>query len=135
MGDGAKQTEGTASDFTVNASGEITVPSGLTKVQAGLGYTSTLKPMKLNIADLGLATTKKISKAIVNFYKTIGGTVGTTTSNQQSIPTGTSALFTGHKEIPMPGGYSKTGDIIVQQTGPLPMTVLSLTLDVGASND
>lgn len=133
--DGVKATEATAGDFTVTAGGEITLPAAGTTVQIGLGYTSTLKPMKLDLFKLGLATTKKISRAIVSLYNTIGGTVGTTTSNQQAISTGTAALFEGEKEIPMPGGYSRTGDIIVQQTDPLPMTVLGITLDVGAAND
>jgi hypothetical protein len=135
--DGVQATEATAGDFTVNGSGQITLPASGTTVQIGLGYTSTLKPMKLDIANLGLGTTKKISRAILNLYNTIGGEVGTTTSNVQSISTltGTAALFAGEVEVPMPGGYSRTGDIIVRQTGPLPMTVLSLTLDVGASND
>lgn len=121
--------------YTVS-SGDITVPSDIyISYGAGLPYTSTLKPMKLDIASLGLATTKKISRAIINLYNTIGGEIGTTTSNVKDIDTGTDALFTGHKEVPMPGGYSRVGDIIVRQTLPLPMTVVSLTLDVGVAND
>jgi len=114
---------------------KATVVTTASTVQVGLGYTSTLKPMKLNIADLGLATTKKISRAIINLYNTIGGEMGTTMSNVKDIPTGTDALFAGEKELSMPGGYSRAGDIIVRQTQPLPMTVLSLTLGIGASAD
>jgi len=130
LGDGLVQAT-----KVVDSSGEIEIATAASTVQVGLGYTSTLKPMKLDISSLGLATTKKISRAIINLYNTVGGEMGTTTSNMKDIPTGTSALFSGEKELSMPGGYSRTGDIIVRQTNPLPMTVLSLTLDVGASAD
>lgn len=129
LGDGLVQAT------KVVASNQITAATTAAKYQVGLGYTATLKPMKLDIASLGLATTKKIGRAIINLYNTVGGAVGTTTSNEKSLATGTAALFAGELEVPMPGGYSRTGDIIVRQTDPLPMTVLSLTLDVGASAD
>ena len=130
LGDGLVQAT-----KTVSGGGTITAAATATKYQVGLGYTSTLKPMKLDLADLGLATTKRINRAIVNVFETIGGEVGPDTSNLESIPTGTATLFTGSKEISIPGGYSREADIIIRQTDPLPMTALSLTLDVGASND
>jgi hypothetical protein len=143
FGDGAKQTEGTAGDFTVT-SGDITVPSGLSKVQAGLAYTSTLKPMKLDLGGLGLATTKKITKAIISLYKTMGGEAGTSTATNDidslvyldEGDTGTEfPLTTNDIEMTIPSGYERAGDIIIRQTDPLPMTVLALTLDLGAAND
>ena len=129
LGDGLVQAT------KVVSSGSITAATTASKYQVGLGYTSTLKPMKLDIADLGLATTKRINKAIVNVFETIGGEVGTSTSDFEDIPTGTGALATDHYEISMPGGYSREGDIIIRQTQPLPMTALSLTLEVGIGSD
>ena len=131
LGDGLVQAT-----KVVNAgTGNITAATTAAKYQVGLGYTSTLKPMKLDIADIGLATTKRINKAIVNVFETIGGEVGPDTNNLENISTGTATLFTGSKEISIPGGYSRVGDIIIRQTDPLPLTALSLTLEVGASND
>lgn len=134
LGDGVAQTETTAEDFVVNGSGEITVPSGLTTVQAGLGYTTTIVPMDLDIEGTGLATTKRINRCIINFYETIGGTIGPDSTHQEDIPTGTS-LFTSHKEISIPGGYSRDTDITFIHNEPTPATVLSLTYDLGASRD
>ncbi len=133
LGDGVVQTEAIAGDFTVT-SGNITVPSGLVTVQVGLGYTSTLIPMDLDIEGTGLSTTKRINRAIVNMVDTIGGEIGPDLTHLKSIPTGTT-LFTGHKEIPIPGGYSRDTDITIRQTDPLPMTVLSISYDLGANND
>ena len=130
LGDGLVQAT-----KVVNGSGVITAATTASKYQVGLGYTSTLKPMKLDIADLGLATTKRINKAIVNVFETIGGEVGTSTSDFEDIPTGTGALARNHYQISMPGGYSREGDIIIRQTQPLPMTALSLTLEVGIGSD
>ncbi|MGR3292498.1 MAG: LamG-like jellyroll fold domain-containing protein [Candidatus Scalindua sp.] len=135
LGDGVVQSEAVSGDFDVTASGEITLPSTFTTVQIGLGYTSTVKPMKLDIQGLGQSATMKINRGVFNFFETIGGKVGGSLSTLQDIPTGTAALFTGSKEIPLRDGYSRDGDIIAQQSDPLPMTVLSFVLDVGINRD
>ena len=43
-------------------------------------------------------------------------------------------VYTGDIEMPFRAGYEKSGDIIIRQTDPLPMTVLALTIDVGVHN-
>ncbi len=113
----------------------IELDTAASTVQVGLPYTSTVKPMRLNTAETDLVTTKRINKAIVDVFETIGGEIGPDTSHLEDIPTGTSALFSGFKEISIPGGYGREGDIIVRQTQPLPMTVRSINLDLGASRD
>jgi hypothetical protein len=112
------------------------------KVQYGLPFTSTLKPMRLNLADLGLAVTKKIPKVIIDLYKTMHGKCGTTTSNTTPLvyrnagDTGTEfPMHTGYVKHAPRGGYTREGDIVVMQDKPAPMTVLSLTFDVGVGND
>lgn len=114
--------------------GTITLNSPLTTYQVGLPYTSLLTPMDIDIQGTGLSTTKRINRAIVNVIDTIGGEVGPDTNNLENISTSTQP-FTGLKEISIPGGYSRDTDITIRQTQPLPITVLSLTLDTGASND
>ncbi len=133
--DGKEVTEATAGDFTVTTGGEITLPAAGTTVQIGLGYTATVKPMKLDLNGMGLTITKKINRGVFSVFETIGGEVGGSTSTLQDIPTGTDALFTGSKEIPLKDGYSRAGDIMARQTKPLPMTILSFSLDVGANAD
>jgi hypothetical protein len=127
--------DGLAQATKVVSSGQITAATTASKYQVGLGYTATVKPMKLDLNGMGLTVTKKINRGVFNVFETIGGEVGGSTSTLQDIPTGTAALFTGSKEIPFKDGYSREGDILARQTQPLPMTVLSFALDVGANAD
>ena len=130
LGDGLAQAT-----KVVNGSGVIIAATTASKYQVGVGYTATVKPMKLDLNGMGLAITKKINRGVFSVFETIGGEVGTSTSKLHDIPTGTAALFTGSKEIPLSGGYSREGDILARQTQPLPLTVLSFSLDVGANAD
>ncbi len=116
------------------SSGSITLSEDVFVYAVGKGYESTLVPMDLDIEGTGLATTKRINRAIVNLHETIGGKMGRDTDHLEDIPTG-SSLFSGFKEIDISGGYSRDTDITIKQTDPLPMTVLSITYDLGASRD
>jgi hypothetical protein len=115
------------------ASGSITTPEVFTYA-VGKAYTATLVPMDIDIEGTGLATTKRPNKVIVNMNESIGGKIGQVDTNLVDISDET-ALFTGHKEVSLPGGYSRDTDVVIKQTEPLPMTVLSLTYDLGASRD
>lgn len=138
LGDGLVQTETTSGDFIVGGgvkpAGEIIVPSGITTAQIGIGFDSTLVPMDLDIEGTGLTTTKRVNRVHVNLFETISGTLGPDSSRQEVIDKGTT-LFTGPREIDIPGGYSRDTDITIKQIKPLPMTVLSIGYDLGASND
>ena len=135
--------DGLAQDDKTVASGSITLDTAASVVQIGLGYDSTLQPMRLDLANLGLATTKKIPKVIVDFYKTMYGKIGTTTSNvtpivyrnASDITNDEFPLYTGHRPHVPRGGYNRNGDIVIVQDKPAPMTILSLTFDIGAYND
>lgn len=116
--------------------GSITVPpSSLTNPMVGMAYTSTVKPMRLDIGEIGLASMKRINRAIVDVYNTVGGEIGISTDKMENISTGTSALFSGFKRLSLSGGYNRNGDIIIRQAEPLPMTVRGITLSLGAEND
>lgn len=128
--------------FTVS-DGAITVSSAIyNEYTVGMSYDSTLQPMKLDLQGTGLSVTKKINRAVISLHNTIGGMIGPDTANLDNIvyrDAGASGeefpYFTGDREISLAGGYSRQGDIVVRQNEPLPMTVLALTVDVGASND
>jgi hypothetical protein len=128
LGDGLVQAT------KVVSGGQITAATTAAKYQVGLGYTSTLIPMDIDIQGTGLSTTKRINRVMVNVVDTIGGTVGPDTSRQETISSSTSK-FTGFKKVAIPGGYTRDTEIVAKQTDPLPMTVLSFTYDLGASND
>jgi len=117
------------------SNGEVTVPGNQIEVYAvGKNYESTLTPMDLDIGDIGLASTKRTNRTFVDFYNTIGGQVGTDANNMESVADG-NALYTGFKIVPIPGGYDRDADITIKQPDPLPMSILSITYDLGVSND
>ena len=116
--------------FTVSG-GSITLDNAVTTAQVGLAYTSTLKPSKLDIEGMGIALTKKITRAILSFYQTLGGEFGVDTSNMDSVPYEDTNLFTGTVIVPFDGGYEREGDIIIRQTQPMPMTTRGLILPLG----
>jgi hypothetical protein len=100
-------------------------------LHVGLNYISTLKPTKLDLEGMGVLLVKNITKAIVSFYNTFEGKVGTESGNMETVSFGTT-LFSGIKEVPINGGYEREGDIIVQQDKPLPMTARGMVINAGA---
>lgn len=114
--------------------GSIPLGSAVFTYAAGKTYEATLVPMDLDIEGTGLATTKRPNRVIINLNETIGGKIGQDASSLVSIPD-VSDLTTGHREVSLPGGYTRATDVVVKQTQPLPMTILSLTYDIGASRD
>ena len=125
-------------DATVS-SGAITLDRYAVKAHIGLNYTSTLETLRMDTAvGTGQETVqgmpKRIHNIFVRLYKTIGLLVGSSTSNIDRVPFRSSAdemssavdLFNGDKEIEFRGGFSTTGNIVVQQNQPLPMTILSI---------
>lgn len=117
-------------DQTVSG-GAVTGISGTYHI--GLAYTSTVKPTKLDIEGMGLILTKRLTKAIVSFYNTLEGKIGTASAKMETVSFGTE-LFSGEKEVPLQAGYEREGDIIILQDEPVPCTVRGLVLDLGVHN-
>lgn len=125
LGDGIAQTAKTVSG------GQITLDSAASTVQVGLPYTSTLKPMKLDIANLGLGTVKRVTNLIINMYETHGIEFGPTTDDMENVEFSGTDLYTGSTDaMSFAGKFEQEGDIIIRQTDPLPATILSITADV-----
>ena len=118
------------------SSGAITVslPSTFADktIEVGLGYVSTIKTMRVEAgAEAGTAQgrKKRYNEVTVRLYKTVGATV-----NGDQIPFRTSASkmgqpissFTGDKRVSNLG-WDREGQVTVQQTQPLPMTILGIT--------
>ena len=122
--------DGVISDAVITLGVVVPALTGTTN-HVGLHYTATLKPSKLDLEQMGLILTKIITKAIVSFYNTLKGKVGTKTGNMETVAFGTD-LFTGIKEVPINGGYEREGDIIVEQDEPMPMVCRGVILNVGA---
>jgi len=134
LGDGVEQTETTANDFVVNASGEITVPAGITTAQVGLAYTYKLQPMRLVIGDSKGSVTQ-VHELVISFLNTLGAKYGAIDSDLQTIDfddnrlTNSSDiddLFTGEVVVPMPGNTDPLNPLVIGGDSPYPCTVRAL---------
>ena len=120
----------------VVTSGAITVslPSTFASktIEIGLGYVSKIKTMRVEAgsqAGSAQGRKKRYNEIIVRFHETVGATV-----NDDQIPFRTSASpmgqpiasFTGDKRVTNLG-WDREGQITIEQTQPLPMTVLGIT--------
>lgn len=121
----------------VVASGQITLPDPATKVHAGLAFTSRLKTMRIEAgAQDGTAQgkTKRIHRATVRLFRTLGLKIGTDAAKLDTVPFRTGAdlmdaappLFTGDKRVALRGGWNTEGRVVIQQDQPLPMHVIAL---------
>lgn len=132
-------------DCVVNGSGEITLQRQASKVHVGLPYTSTIKtrPMVLEQMAAGaLGVTKRIHKATVRFYETVGAKVGRDLDHLDVIPFRTTSdpmdtpvpLFTGDKTVDFAGDYNTEGTLYIVQDQPLPMTALAIITELGVGD-
>ncbi len=118
--------------------GQIILDRPASVVQVGLQYTSRLKPMKIPKGALGTGQTKIIKEAAINFYKTGYAEVGPNIDDAELNPIifrefddamdTAVPLFTGTINHKFTGGYEKNGDIIIQSSTALPLTILSINL-------
>jgi len=127
-------------DVTVESDGAITLTSLGAVVHAGLGYTSTLRTMRLESgSEFGTSQTKNkvVTKLNLRFLRTVGGKAGVANRNgdnlgalsfrTQSDPMDApSPLYTGDKEIRVATGWTKDCRLVVVQDQPLPMTLLMM---------
>jgi len=122
-------------ECSVSAEGAISLPRPASRVHAGLGYRSVLKPMRLEFSGArGSSQTriKRITEVTVRLYRSLGGKVGPDSSRLEPLLYRTSAdlmdgppaLFTGDKAVRFPQGWGTDGVLTVVQDQPLPMTVL-----------
>jgi len=118
------------------ASGSITLTDTYSEVHVGLGYTGRIITNDLEASPgkfVSHGKPKSIAKVNINFYKTLGGKVGKTGTmddiifrDSSMLPDQMVPLFTGFKEVFFPAGWDKKKQIIIEQTQPLPMHVLSI---------
>jgi hypothetical protein len=101
-------------------------------VEVGLGYTSTLKTLRVEAggqAGTSQGRKKRYNEVMVRLLNTVGATI-----NGDQLPFRTSSTpmgqnipeFTGDKRVTNLG-WDRDGQITVEQTQPLPMTILGIT--------
>ncbi len=130
--------DGAVHDARTVASGQITLDYAASVVHVGLPYTSELEPMPLqggSIEGTSEGKTKRIHGVTVYFYQTGGGWIGPDEDNLEPLVFRTTdddvgeavPLFTGYKDdFNFPGDWGLEATVLIRQTEPLPMTVLSM---------
>lgn len=136
---------GYAGSYTVT-SGTITLNDFYKKVHAGLSYTAKFKPMNLEFARTGGALqglTKKINATNIRFDRTLSCSVGPTFDEFDSYvfrnsedPLGLAPpLFTGDKRMLFDGPYDREGAICIQDSFPVPLTVVAIIAEYEAGRN
>ena len=131
LSDGATHPDKTVSSNTV------TLDRFSNSVKIGLSYTSILKTMRIDAGaqnGTSQAKTKRIYEVTARLFESVGVEIGPDLDNMERVPFRTSAdpmdqgipPFTGDKEVEFRGDYDTDGFMIVRQTQPLPLTILSL---------
>jgi hypothetical protein len=129
--------DGATHPTKVVASNQITLDRFGTDVKVGLSYTSILKTMRIDAGSqdgTSQGKTKRIYEVTARLFETVGVEVGPDLNNMERVPFRTSAdpmdqgipPFTGDKEVEFRGNYDTDGFMMVRQTQPLPLTLLSL---------
>jgi len=121
-------------EYTVSASGEIQLETRRTEFTVGYNYFSDLVPMNIGLKK---NTKKRITNVGIEVYKTLAGKEGKDEDNLDNFNYDKTIvmdvpqdLISGTVRVPHRGGHEFNGDIMIRQDLPLPMTVLSLTINV-----
>ena len=126
----------THTDETV-ASGGVSLDVSTTTAAIGLPFISRLKTLRIEAGSVdgtSQGKLKRIHSITLRLHKTVGVEVGSGTAEVDRIPFRDSSmamdtavsLFTGDKEIEFRGGFEEDDQIVIQQTQPLPLTVLAI---------
>jgi hypothetical protein len=120
--------------------GQVTLPAGVTTTLAhvGLPYTCNLRtlPLSWQADGFGQGAVKNVSRVSMRLSQSSGVHVGpadgvlTEVKQRMNEPYGSPpALMTGWKHTNITPRWEDDGGIEVEQTGPLPVTVLAVVLD------
>ena len=125
LGDGLTQTSKAVS------SGEITLATAASVVQAGLEYTSTgiTMPLYPMMRQDPRGQIQRVTQIHVSLHLSQGGQIGVD-GTLYDIEYGTTDLYTGVKTAGPGGSNEAECQITFQQTEPQPMTVRSITFDM-----
>mgnify|MGYP003132514485 FL=1 len=117
------------------SNGSITLERSTTKAHIGLSYTSLLQTMRVESRSEGTSQTKdkRIHEVTLRLHETVGAEVGPNVNNMERIPFRSSAadmdspvpLFTGDKQIEFSDDFNTDGFVVVRQTQPLPLSLIS----------
>lgn len=133
LADGAVQPQQTVT------SGEITIPVEAEVIHVGLPVTADLKtlPPALNMEVYGQARYKNVNKAWLRVYRSSGIFVGpdenrlTEVKQRTTEPAGSPpAMLSEEVSVAITPSWGPDAQIVIRHTDPLPLTVVSLTVEV-----
>tara|TARA_R100001463_G_scaffold68372_1_gene121874 strand:+ start:400 stop:2403 length:2004 start_codon:yes stop_codon:yes gene_type:complete len=119
------------------SSASITLDFSATSAAIGYGYTSNMQTLRIESGSsdgTSQGKPKRIHGITVRLFETVGVEVGNDSSEMDRIFFRDSSmdmdaavpLFSGDKDVEFPGGFDDDDRIYLQQTQPLPLTVLAL---------
>lgn len=120
----------------VSTGGVLTIPSS-ERIVVGFPYTwkiKTVRPEAGAVLGSSQGATKRIDRAVIRFYRTVGCQVGPNYTVFEELlfrPVGLAVnkpipMYTGDKSVPFLGGYDKDGYVCLQGSQPYPATVLAI---------
>ncbi|MDX1702225.1 MAG: hypothetical protein R3250_16480, partial [Melioribacteraceae bacterium] len=115
-------------------SGSVTLNTQATKaVHAGLGFTSTLRTLRIeggNPIGTSQGKIKRIKKVQIRLNRSLGLKVGDENLDWDffgpPVMNQSNELFTGDREIELDDGYSKDAEFNIVQDQPLPTTIVAV---------
>ncbi len=119
------------------SSSSIALDFSATSAAIGYGYTSNMQTLRIESGSsdgTSQGKPKRIHGITVRLFETVGVEVGNDSSETDRIFFRDSSmdmdtavpLFSGDKDVEFPGGFDDDDRIYLQQTQPLPLTVLAL---------
>lgn len=123
----------------VVSAGSVTLDKPATIVTVGLPYYSDLKtmPITLNIPAFSQGQAKNVNAALIRVYRSSGIYIGPSESKLTEAKLRTTepytnppSLVTEDVEVMVSPSWQRSGQVLVRQVDPLPLTVVGLTVDV-----
>lgn len=131
--------DGAVAPPQVVENGQVTLEQAASKVHIGLPITSDIVtlPLAMEMEALGQGRQKNLNKVFLRVYRSSGIKTGPSFDSLKPFkqrttePYGTPPNWvTGVVEVDVVPSWNSDGQLCVRQTDPLPLTVLSLTLEV-----
>ena len=114
--------------------GSLTLSKAASKVHVGYPMTSQIKtlPMTmLNVDAFGSGRTKNVNRVWARLFESAAFEVGPSTSSLRTSRTPVAGeLISEFVEVTMQPLWNDEGQIVIQQTKPLPLTVAGMTIEV-----
>ena len=117
-------------------SGALTLSKAAAKVHVGLPMTSQIKtlPMTMLGADaFGTGRTKNITRVWARLFESAAFEAGPTASSlRSSLTPAAGSLLSDFVEVTLPSSWNDEGQIVIQQSNPLPLTIAGMTIEVAS---